>query len=34
MLKWILKLTDSTVTDEVLKDFDKKLPFGTYKNGV
>lgn len=34
VLKWILKLTDSTVTDEVLKDFDKKLLFGTYKNGV
>ena len=33
-LKWILKLTDSTVTDEVLKDFDKKLLSETYKNGV
>lgn len=34
VLKWILGLTDSTVTDEVLKDFDKKLLFETYKNGV
>ena len=34
VLKWILRLTDLTVTDEILKDFDKKLLFGTYKNGV
>lgn len=34
VLKWILGLTDSTVTDEVLKDFDKKLLSETYKNGV
>ena len=34
MLKWILRLTDSTVTDEILKDFDKKLLSETYKNGV
>lgn len=34
VLKWILGLADSTVTDEVLKDFDKKLLSGTYKNGV
>ena len=34
VLKWILRLTDSTVTDEILKDFDKKLLSETYKNGV
>ena len=34
VLKWILGLTDSTVTDEVLKDFDKKLLSETHKNGV
>ena len=34
VLKGILGLTDLTVTDEILKDFDKKLLFGTYKNGV
>ena len=34
VLKWILRFTDLTVTDEILKDFDKKLLFETYKNGV
>lgn len=34
VLKWILGLTDSTVTDEVLKDFEKKLLSETHKNGV
>lgn len=34
VLKWILGLTDSTVTDEVLKDYEKKLLSETHKNGV
>lgn len=34
VLKWILGLTDSTVTDEVLKDYEKKLLSEIHKNGV